>query len=433
MKLPPAPSARVANLWHGLLREIHLQDGSTGGLVDKFFIGYGDNDDPFGSQISISWWRSNCYSRLERALALAIRQDMAALTGISLDDFVHGISATLKDNALNRSLVNAVLAQSSAMTLHSAYSESQPGKVVEVLWERFVRYLSAELGAWLFVYPLERVTTETGSFSCGDFCILSAIDRAMYLKYCENFPGLRSLDVATGALRRDMTLTKAPTFSWLLIAGYGTGNSVIDWGKQRASFFIGVLFSAIRIQPTNSALTAGSAEGNSCVTAISAGNAGYSFKGANCGPILHSVLGTINISSQALDVTTRWLNQCLAAVPSSRKRSETAARWINQAAFHRNHVRFLFFFFAIDALFGIRSEVERSILRGVQSCMSEDWSQRCKWLFGLRSELVHGGSASFNEWRRYERYRTHFGSEPEDDVEEIAATCLIRFYSVNAA
>jgi hypothetical protein len=431
MNLPPAPSTRVANLWHGLLREILLQDGTAGALVENFFVGYGDNDDPFGSRIGISWWRSKRYARLERALALAIRQDMPTLKGISLDDIVDGISAALKDNALNRSLTNVIFAQSPAKTLHSVYSQNHPEKIAESLWERFVRYVSAELDAWLFVYPLERVIAETGSFSCGDFCILSTVDQPLYLKYCEKFPGLRSLDVATGTLRRDMTLTKTTTLSWLLIEGYGTGESVLDWGKQRASFFIGVLFSAIRVHPNYSALTASSGDANGLTTVISAGNANYSFKGSDRGPILHSVLGTIEISKRTLDITTRWMNECLAAVPNSRIRSETAARWINQAALHRDHVRFLFFFFAIDALFGMRGEVENSIVKGVQSRMSGNWPQRCEWLFDLRSELVHGGSASLSEWRRYEKYCSHFQSEPEHDVEEIAATCLMRFYSMH--
>jgi Apea-like HEPN len=230
-----------------------------------------------------------------------------------------------------------------------------------------------------------------------------------------------------------MTLTKATSFSWLLVEGYGTGDSVLDWGKQRASFFIGVLFSAIRVLPDYSALAASAAEANRFATVISAGNANYSFKGSDCGPILHSVLGEVKISERALDATTLWLKQCVAALPSKRKRAETAARWINQATLHSEHVRFLFFFFAIDALFGVRFEVERSIVTGVQSCMPGSWSQRCEWLFDLRSELVHGGSASFKEWHRYEKYSSHFQSEPMQDVEEIAATCLMRFLALSTA
>lgn len=433
MNLPPAPSARVTKLWHGLLKQILLQHGVVSPQADQFFVGYGENDDPLGSRIGISWWRSTGYARIERALALAIRQDLPALSGVSLADLGRGISATLRDNALNRSVVNAMFTRLAPITLHSVYSENQSGRVIDVLWERFVRYISAELDAWLFVYPLERVTAETGSFSCGDFCILSAVDQPTFLKYCEKFPRLQSLDVTTGALRPDVILTKATTFSWLLIEGYGTGDSVLEWGKQRASFFIGALFSAIRVQSDYPALTASAAESNGFATAISAGQSNYSFKGADRGPILHSVIGTVEISRRALDATARWMNEYSAAIRDSRKRSETAARWINQAALHRDHVRFLFFFFALDALFGRRGEVEKSIVRGVELHMLGNWPQRCQWLFELRSELVHGGSASLGEWPRYEKYCSHFQSEPEHDVEEIAATCLMCFHSAHSA
>ena len=428
MKLLRTPSSRVANLWLGLLREIFLQDGEADGLADVFFIGCGDND-PFGSRIGITWWKSKRYRRLERALALAIRHDMRVLTGISLNDFVCGISTTLRDNKLNRSLVRTLFAKSSVKTLHDAYSDNEPEQIAEALWQRYVRYVSTELDSWLFLYPLERVTTKNGSFECGEFCILAQSDRATYLRYCEDFPRLRSLDITTGALGQDMCLSTKSPLSWLLIEGNGTGDSVLDSGKQRASFFIGVLFSVIRIQSTVSPFTASSAEANGFVTAVSAGNSDYSFKGADRGPILHALPRTIDVSQGMLDVVSRWLNQCIAAAPSLRQRSETAAKWINHAALHRNHVRFLFFFFAIDALFGVRSGVERSIVNGVKSCMPGDWSQRCTWLFELRSELVHGGSASINEWKRYEKYCTHFESDPQDDIEEIAATCLVYFYS----
>ena len=263
-------------------------------------------------------------------------------------------------------------------------------------------------------------------------CLLSPADYQTYWKYCHKFPGLRSLDLATGKLRSDMSLTEATTLSWLLVEGYGTGGSMLDWCKHQASFYLGMLLSAVRIEPNHQAFVASAAEPNSFATVISAGNAQHSFKGADCGPILHSVIGTLEIPRSALDVATCWLNGRLTATPTLRKRAETAARWINQAALHREHVRFLFFFFAVDALFGVRYEVERSIVNGVTSIMPGDWGQRCEWLFELRSELVHGGSAAVNEWSRYERYGSHFGSEPESDIEEIATACLMGIFSSNS-
>jgi hypothetical protein len=429
MNLPSKPDKRVVSLWLGLLREVLLEKGGEHARPEQFFVGYGEVNDPFGSRIGISWWRSTRYPRIERALATAILRQAHNATRLSLDDFVAGVRATLRDNALNRSLVSVLFAKADAPTLHAAYSTSPADHIVDILWTRLQRYVSAEVDHWLFVYPLERLTTEMGSFSCNEFCMLSSSDSESYASYCERFPKFQSLDIQSGTFGRDMILTRESTLSWLLIEGYGTGESVIEWGKKRASYFVGVLLSAVRLEAYHTAFIASSANPTGLVTVISSGNGAYSFKGADTDPILHSILGTMSVSKQAVDVASRWFSDSFIAPHNLRKRAEIAAMWVNQAAFQRNHLRFLFFFFAIDALFGVRFDVERNILMRVTAFMPGDWSHRCEWLFELRSELVHGGIASIREWKRYEKYLNHFQSEPEDDTEEIATTCLIRIFS----
>jgi hypothetical protein len=126
---------------------------------------------------------------------------------------------------------------------------------------------------------------------------------------------------------------------------------------------------------------------------------------------------------------SRWFGQKTGAPVKRRLRAEIAARWINHGAATHSQFRFLFLFFAIDAMFGERLTVEARIIEGVARVLSNAWAQKCAWLFDLRSELVHGGAASINEWIRLEKYRDHFRSEPSEDIEILATTSLRQFFS----
>ena len=71
--------------------------------------------------------------------------------------------------------------------------------------------------------------------------------------------------------------------------------------------------------------------------------------------------------------------------------------------------------------------MEESIINGIQACTSETlWTQKTKWLYDLRSELVHGGARYEKEWKDYERYLAHFETHPFEDVMDLAFLCILK-------
>ncbi len=95
-------------------------------------------------------------------------------------------------------------------------------------------------------------------------------------------------------------------------------------------------------------------------------------------------------------------------------------------------LQFMHFFIALDALFGERNKVEDSIVSGIKKIFPNNtkWDIRAKKLFELRSELVHGGSSSIDEWNNLAYYRRNFYSDPLYDVGLAVMTALRMYFTL---
>jgi len=192
--------------------------------------------------------------------------------------------------------------------------------------------------------------------------------------------------------------------------------------------FLGLLVSSQEMDKPRRGFAESMAEPNDYAVIFSKRCTTKGLVSRSCGPLLHSVLGEYKISEAALLRAQKWLTKKESSPSESRLRATMAARWVNHAASSRDPGKFLFFFFALDALFGERFQVETKIVDGVAAIMSAIWGQKCEWLFDLRSELVHGGAVSIDDWIRADPYRDHFQSKPAEDIETLAATCLMEFF-----
>jgi Apea-like HEPN len=104
------------------------------------------------------------------------------------------------------------------------------------------------------------------------------------------------------------------------------------------------------------------------------------------------------------------------------------AHFINRAMNSEDIESYVNYFVALDALFGIRGSVEKTIVDGVKSLqLGERYDEKISWLFDLRNELVHGGSRYIKEWKKYYRYYIHFDSEPDVDMGKIAFSALLNY------
>lgn len=86
---------------------------------------------------------------------------------------------------------------------------------------------------------------------------------------------------------------------------------------------------------------------------------------------------------------------------------------------------FINYFISLDALFGVRGNVENSIFEGVKRLnIDSSWFKKIEYLYQLRNEFVHGGSREFKEWNKYRKYVNHFKTLPQHDLERLAFISL---------
>jgi hypothetical protein len=422
-------SSRIEKLLLGLLRSIHLREPSSPHRAAQFFVGLGGPDRPMGCGVAIKWWKTARAQRLSHALARATRDHLLGRVRLDHEAAIDAIESALKNNTLNTRLLNFYSKAEASDTLFDAYAPAAAPEITDVLWRAILAALDSVVDEWLFVYPLRMLTSDTRQFSEINAHIVATSDTATFSQYCADFSGLRQLSLQSGRIEGMLTMSDDNTPAWLMVRVRGTNTVAWAEGARIASMFLGALLSAHSMDRPYHAFAASSARTNSYAAIFSRSCKHTSSQARASGVLLHAVVSGTNISTQVLDQTDAWLKKVHGANAELRRRAFLAARWINQAAAADRHVRFLFFFFALDALFGERFRVEERIIAGIGPRFTDSvWEQKCRWLFELRSELVHGGAASIEEWGRFERYRTHFESKPLNDVEQLAVQSLMRFF-----
>jgi len=121
-----------------------------------------------------------------------------------------------------------------------------------------------------------------------------------------------------------------------------------------------------------------------------------------------------------------WYQKLLSLPSEKISRVEKCANYVNLGSCADGMLKFILCYIALDALFGRRWAVERSIAEGIDRFNPES-SEKAAPLFDLRNEIMHGGSRTIEEWKGYQMYVGKFRSTPERDILKICLSCLFRF------
>jgi len=424
-------STRIRNLLLGLLREFVFVQPPDAIFESSFLVGIGGPGpyNPLGVGIAIKWWETKRARKAMRAVVRAVRDYMKQHARLDREAVHDAVNNALKSNPLNKRLIELLMQRQPPASLFDAYSVVPPVEVAETVWEAVLVELDAHIDEWVFVYPLNLLTSNTFHFPALGASIISTADRLAFDALQKDTPSLSELSLETGWLSRGaFRLSGDKTPSWLFVRIAGTNTVAFTDGARSAAVMLGTLMSAQRMARPHHAFSRSSAPPNDYGAAFCKRSAATPYQAQACGPLLHPILSGMTIDDAILVKTNDCLEKWRTADVEKRRRAEMSARWINRAAASGEHVRFLFFFFALDALFGERHRVEAGILEGVRVRFPDpDWELKCGKLFDLRSELVHGGTASIEEWNGYEPYVDHFETEPLDDIEELSTVCLINF------
>lgn len=144
-------------------------------------------------------------------------------------------------------------------------------------------------------------------------------------------------------------------------------------------------------------------------------------------PLIPYSASDVSLDSRDVNSLLKWYEQYGGCSSEQKGRLEKCAYFVSRASTADEIDSYINYFVALDALFGRRGAVERSIVDGVAALNIENsLAEKTTYLFDLRSELVHGGSRYSAEWSGYDRYRSHFRSDPNDDVRDIAHAALLQ-------
>jgi hypothetical protein len=146
-----------------------------------------------------------------------------------------------------------------------------------------------------------------------------------------------------------------------------------------------------------------------------------------CDPLLPYFASDIAVDPNTLAMIDGWYAAWSTCSQPARSRIEKGAHFLNRGMNADDVEAFIGNFVALDALFGVRGDVEKSILAGVRSLnIDPSYTDKVSWLFELRNELVHGGSRLISEWPKYLRYTEHFRTSPKADVVKLAQLAVLR-------
>lgn len=148
---------------------------------------------------------------------------------------------------------------------------------------------------------------------------------------------------------------------------------------------------------------------------------------SDCEPLIPYFVADIPIGPTETAAALAWYEACAACDEASQQRIEKGTHFLNRAINSDDIEAYVNYFVTLDALFGRRGTVEKSILAGIQSLGSNSkFEEKASWLFDLRNELVHGGSRYITEWPKYARYTQHFRTKPFADIQALAQLAVLK-------
>jgi hypothetical protein len=355
------------------------------------------------------------------------------LKGGSRDSLCEVIINTLKENAFNHDLfLSNQMFHGNVSTLFEARN-CEVQEFAERLWAKIAHDLSASLSNWLVIFPLVRVKPISGTLGDQGLSILSPFDKAKWTQLSNRYKINPDWDPTIGGTEKANLkyFLKNHPFTWLACeVTAGTMDAGRELAGRRMRMFIAAVFAVLyrkekrilnksMMHVTSYSIqfpAEGSAEGRTEIM-------------APIGELFPPLLSEVELSNEDLDDLKNWYGRVRSSSIGIQTRVSAAAQFTNYAIVAEGLERFVHFFISLDALFGERGKVEKTITNGLKHIYQTEsnWDYRAPKLFDLRSSLVHGAYASIDEWDELPAYRRHTASDPLQDVTDASLRALWLF------
>lgn len=425
-------------LWHivDLTKNIYLRKpADRAGYLSQFRVGDSTTQDPFRVRsIYLNWWFTDRSHRLIGDLVEMAMQLDPNLRHGNRTSLAEIVKDTLQNNALNSELFDFDKPFAGpANTLFEARAIADVNDFAGRLWGRIYSALAASISKWLVIFPLIKVKSASVDMGFEGLQLLAPEDEAAWQRLAAQYRFQPDWDPAIGGSQRASfknSIGKSP-LTWLACeVAAGTDESAREIVRRRMRTFISVLFSVL-YKTDRAALNHSAAVQHTYSIQFSAvgSSTPYTEMMAHLGRIFPPILSEFNLSAADVDGVKDWYARFQASDVAVQQRCTAAAQFLNRAIAANDLDRFLYFYITLDALFGERHKVEKTISHGLKRVFPAEplWEYRADRLFNLRSTLVHGGCATIDEWGEIDAYCSHTGSNPEKDVATAALTAFRLF------
>lgn len=378
--------------------------------------------------IAVKWWYTKKALKLFDNIANMSGKYDKKLAQASIEDLSSNIRDTLEGNANNEKLFSIFSKEGN--TLFERRFEKRVQTFSITLWNVLYTSMKKSLGSWLILYPLPGISSETYNIKFDGIYIIKSNDKSYWESFNTNYPSLRYWNPITCKNEnKSKTFSIDPPNTWLVCKSGGTENRSRFNASLTMRKFIAILFAFLSESFLHATSKSMRKTNSYCVQFPSIDSDTLSSQiFTNIGNLLHPILGEIELTSVILNKVYNWYNACTELRQESFHRITKAAHFFNYALIMSDVERFIYYFIVLDALFGERNKVEKSIKNGIKShCTTSNWQDKIEYIFELRSDLIHGGSSYIEECKVYNKYLNHFGIDPKLEVETLATKCLREF------
>lgn len=419
-----------------LTKSIYLREPADGsGYLSQFRGGDGTPLNPFRvSGIYLNWWFTERSRKLAEEIAeMAMRLDPNLQDG-NRKSLANTVEEVLQDNALNSNLFEFRKSFGGAVnTLFEAKALTEVNQFAERLWDKIYSTLSSSISKWLVIYPLIKIKSSSVDIGFDGLHLVAPDDRVRWQQLSSQYRIQSDWDPAIGgsAKANFKNSIKNSPMTWLACeVAAGTEESARDLVRRRMRTFISVLFSVL-YQSDRAVLNHSMARPHTYSVQFPSQGSATPFTEmiAPIGRIFPPILSEFELTEHVIDGVKDWYARFQASEESVKQRCTAASQFLNRAIAASDLESFLYFYITLDALFGERHKVEKTISHGLKQVFPTDplWEYRADRLFDLRSTLVHGGCTTIGEWDEIDSYRNHVNSDPESDVAKAALTTFLLF------
>jgi len=283
-------------------------------------------------------------------------------------------------------------------------------------------YLKEKEEKFLILYPITRIKIENDVYQNNNFSVFKSTNIEYWNSLKENYPALNML------ISRDCTLIHKHPVSdrdkpaWMSYCFYGDIDNCRDFICRKIREFLSILI-AVASKSNKNALSLSITPSYNLLLAASKDRC-VEFYENN---LLHSFGSFIELSSYEIEKIFDLQNAIGNMTNDERKnRFSLFAEYYMRSLNDRSEAKVINQFIAVDALWGMTGKSKESTTNGMLSVIDNNTqSKNCvNSLYSLRCELLHGGCATIDEWKNYDKYIRDFNEEPEKTLDRICVRAI---------